>query len=188
METGYHIFREGGFTLSIIGRAHTGYDSDDLKREYRHMDNRSIDFHSGLKGSYVYENMEFNSFITSDIPGESDGKTLGLEAKIHKQIIPGKVILTPSAGITYVDSHYTDYFYGIKGNEAAKIDSIDSEYRGAGSVIYNVGGSLTYIYDANLSLSLIGGVDFYDSKIKNSPIVEKDTAYYLGGIFSYRFR
>ena len=187
-ELGYQLFSEDGMTLSLIGKFHLGYDSDDLEREYRAMDDRDYDFHIGLRSSYTYDNLEFTSFITQDISGESDGKTLGLEGKAHFHLIPEKVIFTPAVGMTYMDSSFVDYFYGIKGSEADKIDSVKGEYRGAGSMVYHLKGNLSYIYDENLTFTWINGMNFYDSKIERSPIVDKDWGYYTGGTFTYKFR
>ncbi len=186
-ELGYQLFSEDGMTLSLIGKFHMGYDSSDLEKKYQVMDDREYDFHIGLQSTYEYQNFEFISFITQDISGESDGKTLGMEGKVHLDLVPNKLIFTPSAGMMYVDSQFADYFYGIKGSEADKISGVD-KYNGAGSMIYNIRGNFTYIYDENLTFTWINGVNFYDSKIKNSPIVDKGQEYYTGGMFIYKFR
>lgn len=187
-ELGYHLFSEDGMTLSLIGKFHLGYDSDDLKKEYRAMDDRDFDFHIGLRSSYTYDNFEFTSFITQDVSGESDGKTLGMEGKVNFHLIPDKLTFTPAVGMTYMDSSFVDYFYGIKGSEADKINSVKGEYRGAGSVVYHLKGNLAYTYDENLTFAWINGVNFYDSKIERSPIVDKDWGYYTGGTFVYKFK
>jgi|GEM_PF-2295621 len=187
-ELGYHMFQEDGMTFSVIGKFNLGYDSDDLDREYRAMDDREYDFHLGVKSSYAYQNLEFVSFLTQDVSGESDGKTIGVEGKAHFHLIPDKIILTPAVGMTYADSSFVDYFYGIKGSEAEKINNVDGEYRGAGSMIYNLKANLTYIYDEDLTFAWINGLSFYDSKIERSPIVDKNYSYYTGGSFIYKFR
>lgn len=187
-EMGYHLFSEDGMTLSLIGRFNMGYDSDDLERKYRSMDDRDFDFHAGLKSTYEYENMEFTSFITRDVSGETDGMTVGMDGRIHLQVVPGRVVFTPVAGMTYADRHYVDYFYGVKGSEADKISGVDGEYRGAGSMIYHLRGNLSFIYDEDLTFIWLNGVDIYDSKIKNSPIVDKRYGYYTGGGFIYKFK
>ena len=187
-ELGYHLFQEEGMTLSLIGKFHLGYNSDDLKREYRAMGDREADFHLGLRSTYTYDNYEFTSFITQDLSGESEGKTLGMEGKVHFHLVPDKVILSPAVGMTYMDSHFVDYFYGVKGREADRIDSIEGEYRGAGSMVYNLKADLTYIYNEDLTFTWINGINLYDSKIERSPIVDKNYGYYTGGTFVYKFK
>jgi len=188
-EAGYTFYNEDGLKLSLIGKAHLGYDSSDLEREYRAMDDRDMDFHLGLKSVYSYENYELISFITGDISGESDGKTAGVQGRAKYQIVEGKLVFTPTIGATYADSGYVDYFYGVKGSEAREGNiNNGEEYRGAGSMIYTFNSALTYIYDESVSFSLIGGANLYDSKVANSPIVEKRYEYYGGGSFTYKFR
>ncbi len=188
-EVGYTFYNEDGLRLSLIGKAHLGYDSSDLESEYRAMDDRDMDFHLGLKSVYSHKNYELISFITGDVSGKSDGKIAGVQGRAHYQVIQGKLVFSPSIGATYADSGYIDYFYGVKGSEAIEGNiNNGEEYRGAGSMIYSFNSALTYIYDESLSFSLLGGANLYDSKVENAPIVDKRYEYFGGGSFSYKFK
>lgn len=186
-EMGYQLYSEDGMTLNLIGKLNLGYDSDDLKREYRVMDDRDYDFHVGLKSIYTYEKYEFTSFITQDISGESDGKTIGIEGRMTEQLVPGKIMIQPAIGATYMDHHYVDYFYGVKGSEASKIDGVE-RYGGAGTMVYSFKADVIYIYDEDLTFAWVNGINVFGSKIENSPIVDKKYGYYTGGTFIYKFK
>ncbi len=187
-EIGYDLYNEDGMKLSLIGKVHLGYDSDDLKDEYDAMEDRDFDFHLGIKTTYNYNIYKFVTFATGDVSGESDGKSFGFEGSARYTIANRNLYFIPSVGITYVDGNFVDYFYGVKGSEAlAGGINGGQEYRGAGDVIYGIKGTFSYIYNRDLSFQWINGVKLYGGNINNSPIVRKDYSVYTGLIVTYKF-
>ncbi len=187
-EVGYDFYKEDGMKLSLIGKVHLGYDSDDLKAEFDSMDDRAPDFHLGLKTTYDYEIYKFTTFATADVSGRSDGKLFGFEGRAKYTLIDEKLYFIPSIGASYGDKHFVDYFYGVKGVEAVDGGINDGqEYRGAGEMIYGIKGIISYIYDSDLSFQWINGVNFYGGNINNSPIVDKDYSVYTGVTITYKF-
>ena len=87
-----------------------------------------------------------------------------------------------------MDSSFVDYYYGVEEEEADRIEAIDSEYRGAGSMVYNLRGNITYIYNEDLTFTWLNGISLYDNKIERSPITDKKWSYYTGGMATYKFK
>lgn len=187
-EIGYDLYKEEGMKLGLMGKVHIGYDSEDLKDEYSAMEDRDFDFHLGMKTTYDYDIYKFVTFVTGDVSGESDGKSLGFEGSARYTLIDRKLYFIPAAGVTYVDGNYVDYFYGVKGSEAAS-GGINGgeEYRGAGDVIYGLKGTFSYIYNKDLSFQWVNGIKLYGGDISNSPIVRKDYSVYTGLFVTYKF-
>ncbi len=92
--------------------------------------------------------------------------------------------LTPIAGINWRSKQLNDYYYGVKASEAI-----------AGRPAYDVGGSIGYITGLQLDyqltekwtlLSLVN-IEWLDSEISDSPIVEDDysIAFVLGAMYEF---
>lgn len=187
-EVGYDFFNEDNMKLSLIGKAYRGYDSGDLEDEFDAMDDRDMDFHLGLRSSYSYNRYKFTTFATTDISGNSDGKTVGFEGSARFTLLDRKLYFSPAIGAVYTDKHFVDYFYGVTGSEAAE-GGINNgkEYRGTGEITYGIKGILSYIYNSDISFQWVNGVNYYGGNINNSPIVERDYSLYTGLIFTYKF-
>jgi outer membrane protein len=187
-EVGYDIFNEDNSKLSLIGKVYRGYDSSDLEDEFSAMDDRDMDFHLGLKTSYVHDIYKFITYGTVDVSDNSNGKILGFEGSARLTILDRKLYFTPAIGAVYADKHFVNYFYGVTESEAVEggINN-GNEYSGEAEMTYGVKGILSYIYNSDISLQWINGVNFYGSNINKSPIVERDYSLYTGLMVTYKF-
>lgn len=121
---------------------------------------------------------------TADASGNSKGQqfSLGLERSWR---IGQQVVLSPRVVATWQDSKTVDYYYGVRASEARPGRAA---YRGESGVNTELGLRSMYLFDRQHSVFLDVGVTRLNSKIKNSPLVDRssESNVFLG--YMYRFR
>ncbi len=165
---GYRALADENWTFDAIAKwRFDGYeedDSDDL--DGMHERRMSIDIGGEFAISGDWGTIK-TSFVTDSL-GRHDGQELRLS--YAKPFNVEKLRITPSAGVVWQSNNLTDYYYGVRTDEAR-----------AGRPAYNAGDAINWFtgiyanYQHDDKWSFIGGITYYwlDSEIHDSPIVSK---------------
>ena len=172
LETGWHFYQNEDIRLTVYGRYNlfTGYDSDDFKDSLKNMDNRKDDLHIGLRGRFFAgpTKLTFTGFISTDVLSESNGTLAGLE--IAQPVPLGKkTLMAPFVNMQYLSQNYTDYYFGIKDSESAKLVNINPYTPGSSYKIAAGIKGYSNITD-NIELIFSGEYNQYSDEISNSPL------------------
>jgi len=154
-----------------------GYDADDSSF-LAGMENRDFSLGLGIAAEYDWSFLDIKASVRRDVLNNSDG--LIAELSVGTDFIE-----TPSyavgleLGLSYYDSHYSDYYYGVLATEAT-----------AGRPAYEVDSTLNpsvqlggfYRLNQNWAITGIAKHTFFDSNIKDSPIIDAngETTFILG--------
>ena len=184
-ELGYEVFEGERFKVSAFTDFMGGYEVEggDLDKGYQDIEDRDLQFEGGLELTYrLPDDYEIAARVA--LGSEGNRYTLG-GSKLY--FIGEKTIIRPSVYATFNDSSYTDYYFGVTKDEAAKNDGIKKEYDAGSSQEYGV--ELMTEYDLNESFILVGfgGVKCLSGKIDESPIVDDNFIYEVGLGFKYKF-
>lgn len=147
-----------------------GYEQDDSP-VFEGMEDRDFSYAAGLGVNYNVDSWVFSVSGNADILGRFDGYQMtGSAGKTFR--IQGFMI-EPTIGVTYQDSNYVDYYYGVRTEEttltraAYKGDSaINTEVSLAVSTRRFLGGMTRFEI----------GATFFDDSISDSPITDDDMA------------
>ncbi|GLI55178.1 membrane protein [Propionigenium maris DSM 9537] len=184
-ELGYEAFETERFKVSAFADFMGGYEVEggDLDKGYQDIDDRDTQFEGGLELTYkLPEDYE----LTARIALGSEGNRYTLEgSKLY--FIGEKTIIRPSVYAAFNDSSYTDYYFGVTKDEAAKNEGIKKEYNAGSSQEYGI--ELMAEHDLNESFALVGfgGVKYLSGEIDDSPIVDNNFIYEVGAGFKYKF-
>jgi outer membrane protein len=168
---GYELFREKGFTLDAqLVPIFAGYEEDD-SAVFTGMEDRDFSYAAGVGLNYNTGSWVYSLSTNADILGKFDGYQTS--ARIGKQFRVDNFMIEPSVGVTYQDSNYVDYYYGVRPEET-------TTFRGA----YNGDSALnTEIRVAVSTRQFLGGMTrlevgatFFDDSISDSPLTDDDTA------------
>ena len=189
LEAGYHFYQNEDLRLTVYGRYNlfTGYDSDDFKDTLKNMDDRKDDLHVGLRGRFFLgpTKLTFTGFVSTDILNKSNGTLAGLE--IAQPVPLGKnTLLAPFVSMQYLSQNYTNYYFGITDNEAAKLPNTgpyvpDSSYK----ITTGVKG-YSDITD-NVELIFSGEYNQYSDEITNSPLTRGSSNFSILFGLNYKF-
>jgi len=112
--------------------------------------------------------LELRAF--ADILGRSNGFESSIGLGWRKVSGPGRVIFIPAVGMLYQNADQVDYYYGVRPEEARP-------WRPAypGASVFNPRASALFVYRVTRrwSLTTLVSVDFFDSEITSSPIVDQ---------------
>ena len=189
LKPGFKIYEEPEFNFSIIVDPLAGYfdgwyiNGSDMKEGYKNIDNRDYQFMYGLEANY---NFTDDIFGTLGYMWGSDGSK-GELAITHVKYLTDRLVFMPSFSLKYYDNKFVDYYVGVTKEEALKNSKIDREYNTNDS--FTAGITITFEYAATeqTTISVFGGYDYFDDKIADSPIVDKNGQFYGGIGLRYSF-
>lgn len=167
----YELFSEKGFTLDAqLVPVFAGYEEDD-SAVFTGMEDRDFSYAAGVGLNYNADSWVYSLSTNADILGKFDGYQAS--ARIGKQFRVDKFMIEPSVGVTYQDSNYVDYYYGVRPEEATAFrntyngdSALNTEVRIAVSTRQFLGGMTR----------LEVGATFFDDSISDSPLTDDDTA------------
>lgn len=121
--------------------------------------------------------------LAADTLGQSDGMVATLSWTGYRET--GALAWVPAAGIDWEDARLSRYYYGITANEAHR----------SGLAPYRPGATLTpwlqmawqYRFSERWQGFAAGRVNWLDSAVRNSPMVEKSLSYSFDLGLSYHF-
>ncbi|GLI56203.1 membrane protein [Propionigenium maris DSM 9537] len=186
LSIGYNFWKDDTWTLSAYVNPLGGFDVDrsEMDDGYNNLDRREYQFEGGLKAvaKTGWHDMRVQFHGTY---GEEGGH-LGT-AVFRPFEVNDKLTLTPRVSLTYFESDYVDYYFGVSQSEANRNSKIDKKYSpdGAYSAAFDLGAS--YALRDHITLTGFAGVEKLSSEIDDSPIVEEDVLYRVGVGFAYKF-
>jgi outer membrane protein len=160
---------DNDWELGLVGRVQTlglgVTDNDDLlglaEREWAVEAGPLI----GWRGSPVH--VQFRSYW--EVPNRHSGRTSEIEFSLPREFRRGHFV--PSLRISRMSDDYADYYFGVSAEEA---NPSRPEYRAGSAVNAWLGFTLGYELTPRWLLKSTVGVEFLDSEITDSPIVERD--------------
>lgn len=122
--------------------------------------------------------------LDKDISENSDGIVSEIEAQ---QLIPiiNNLYFGVNAGVKYMDSKYTNYYYGVKENEKTAVRDI---YNLSSDINKKAGISLIYFDNKKFTALISYEKEFLGENIKNSPIVDKNMRDTITFFAAYNFK
>ncbi len=189
LSIGYNFWKDDTWTLSAYVNPLGGFDMDrsEMDKGYDDLDMRDYQFEGGLKAvaKTGWHDMRVQFHGTY---GEEGGH-LGT-AVFRPFEVNDKLTLIPRISLTYFESDYVDYYFGVSQDEANRPRNykINDKYDpdGAYSVAFDLAAK--YALRDNVSLTAFAGVEKLSSEIGDSPIVEEDVLYRVGAGVIYKFK
>jgi len=174
----YVMLQSGDVEFSIQAKPRfEGYDDSDSD-VFDGMDERKSSLDLGFGIEYARDDWKLELSSLHDALGRSNGSELS--AGLSKVFRSGSFFIEPGIGLSYLDSDYVDYYYGVKSSE---VTSFRPRYKGNDAVNKNLGITVTTaaFFDG---LARFGFEHtWYDSDISDSPLTDEDTS--LSFFFSY---
>lgn len=101
--------------------------------------------------------------------------------------ITDRLVILPSISAKYYSDDFVDYYVGVTKKEVLENEKIKKEYKGDNS--FSLGASITaeYSITEQFIVSVFTGYEYFDEKISDSPLVDKDNQVYYGVGFRYSF-
>lgn len=189
VKVGYTLYKEDNFQFGAIINPLGGYfdgwtiKSKDMKNGYKNIKDRKSQFMYGVETSYMFdENVMGNiSYLWG-----SKGSTGKAELTYIKEL-NDRLIIMPSINFKYYNKKYLNYYIGVSKDEVTKNEKISKEYKTNDSFTAGVNLTVEYRITEQTTASIFGGYDYFDKKIKNSPIVNKKGQVYGGIGIRYSF-
>lgn len=179
---GYRLIKGPMWSLGPVFRPRfTGYQADD-SAALRGMDDRDWTLDLGAAWSWRTDYGLISAGWVTDVFGRHKGHELEFSYTIMFPLAGFDII--PSAAVQYQSSDLVDYYYGVDPDEARP-----------GRPAYEAGGAWNpYLrlavrrkLNERWSLLLGGQLDWFDSEIKDSPIVDDSRDFMLLGGLLYSF-
>ena len=163
----------------------SGYDDDDIDDTpiLNGMDERDSGFLLGLKVEWKTDMVNVNASWLTDVSGSSEGQRISLGIDKTWQINE-HISLTPHLSVTYLDSSYVDYYYGVAQHEVA---TNRPAYEADSAFQFEFGVRSMYLFNAKHAIFVDLGVTSLSSEIKDSPLVDSSTSEQIMLGYTYRF-
>ncbi len=166
---GIRYVTKSDWELGVIGRIQTlGFGSNDSD-ELLGLEPRSWAIEAGpLVGWRRWPvQIHFRSF--RGLTGDNDGITSEVEFSLPRKF--GRGHFVPSVKFIHMDDEYSDYYFGVSEQESTPTRP---EYHPGAITNTSVGFTLGYELTPQWLLSTTIGLEFLDSSVTASPIVERD--------------
>ena len=174
----YAMVQSGDVTFLIQAKPRfEGYDDSDGEI-FEGMDERKSSLDVGFGVNYARDDWKLELSTLHDVLDRSNGTELG--AGLSKVFRSGSFFIEPSIGLSYLESRYVDYYYGVKNSE---VTSFRPRYEGDSAVNKTLGVTVTTpaFFDGLTRLGIKH--TWYDSEISDSPLTDEDTS--LSLLFTY---
>jgi outer membrane protein len=166
---------------ALVGPSFDGYDPDDSDF-LDGMDERKLTVEGGVELDFRARPVSFSLSARHDLLSRHEGYQLEAEASTFHRI--GRVALVPSLAYTYWDENRSDYYFGVRGDEARE-----------GRPAYSLDGTSNWsaglfaAADVTPSIFLMLGAKyfFYDDDIADSPILDDDSTWRIFAGAGYQF-
>jgi outer membrane protein len=179
---GYRLYKDQQFSIDLLAEwMFRGYDPDDSD-DLSGMDDRDGSIEGGLSASYRDGwGVSTIRFVT-DVLGTHHGQELTFS--YGKPFFKRPWTLIPSVGVAFASRDLTNYYYGVRSDEAAPGRP---QYSPGQSYYPFVGLTTAYRFNEKWAASVSLRCDWLDSDITNSPIVNKDYQIKAIGGLMYTF-
>lgn len=179
---GYRLIKGKSWSIGPVFQPRfMGYEAGD-SRDLAGMDDRDWTLDLGAAWSWRTDYGQIAVSWVTDILGRHKGHEVDFSYTIMFPLAGFDII--PSAGVEYQSSNLVDYYYGVQPDE-----------RRAGRPAYEAHGAfdpyirlaVRRVLNERWTLLLGGQIDWFDSEIKDSPIVEDsyDLSLLAGLLYSF---
>jgi len=180
---GYTFYENKGINLGvIINPTILGYHND-ANLDLDGMEDRNMDFSSGLDFSYQFGPNKITSKILYDFFNQHNGYTLDIKYTRLFQLSNQDMIMS-YVGIEHFSSKKSTYYYGVRENEST---NNRSSYKLGGATNPYIG--VKVVYTLNKKWSILGQTEYkyLSGDIFNSPIVDSKYTFSgsLGVLYSW---
>ncbi len=156
---------------ALLNSAGSGFDDDDSDA-FSGMKKRKASIDLGLQLGYEVGPGAIEASLLADVSSTHKGYVFDMNYSQSMPLMGG--FFQPAAGFEILSEDFTDYYYGVKANEATatraayKADTAINPY-----LAYN------FVYPVNDKLKVIHGssIKKLDSDIKDSSIVDRSTTW-----------
>lgn len=166
---------------AYLGSSGLEYDQDDAD-VLKGMDKRDGSADLGLNADIHLGQGTLSTYFQHDISGAYDGYVAS--AKYFYPMQFDKLSFVPYAGLSYQNSDYVDYYFGVKEKEQT---ASRKGFKGAGDVSYQLGYKLVLPIAKNWDITQTAGYTRLGSNISDSPIVDSANQWVTGATVSYYF-
>lgn len=185
---GIKAYEEDGFSWSVIGEPLGGYfegwsiSNSDMDKGYNIKDRKSQ-----LMGG-LSMNFDFTEDTVGNINyiwGEHGSKG---EINLSKIIyINDRVAILPTLSFKYYDKEFLNYYVGVSQEEAIRSPKINKSYSTSASFSAGANIAIETNITEQLVINTFVGVEYFDDKISDSPIVRSNNQIYGGIGIRYTF-
>ncbi|ENM5777715.1 MipA/OmpV family protein [Vibrio mimicus] len=180
----YRFFGQTGDILNLstyLTGSGLSYDQDSAK-SVKGMDKRNATVDLGVNADIALGDGTVSTYFQHDIFNEHKGYKTGVN---YFHIVElGSVDFVPFAGISYQNSDYNNYYFGVKNKEAT---AQRKAYRAGGDFSYNLGYKLVYPINDRWEVTQTSTYTRLGSDIAHSPIVESANQWLVGATVAYHF-
>ena len=155
------------FSFAVKAEARfDGFEADD-DPIFAGMEDRDGGVFAGIRAEYKTDFANFVGEWQTDVSGNSDGSYGALGS--YWTIEAGRGEWVPKIALEYYDSSYTDYYFGVRPEEA----TTDRPAYSADSAIH-IDLGVDYSYKLTDRQQLIASLKYrhYDSAVKDSPLID----------------
>lgn len=185
---GFIFYKEPDFKASLIADPLGGYGDfaikkSDFNKGYEKLETRKTQFMGGLALDFKLDKTTIGH--AEYVFGNKGSKGNIKLNKVFK--LDDRFTFIPGLSFNYFDSKYMNYYIGLNENDVKNNTLIKNTYRGGDVISGGVSATLEIALTEQASLSIFGGYEHYDSKIKKSDIVKQNKQVYGGVGFRYSF-
>ncbi|MBN1568135.1 MAG: MipA/OmpV family protein [Acidobacteria bacterium] len=170
---GYGFIRTERFSANLYAQARFSGLESDSSPFLRGMENRKKSMDAGIELSYRRRPVGFRINYLGDVLGRSKGQEATFLVTSGVPLGRRGIVLA-GIGPGWLSKNHVDYYYGVRGNEAAPSRPA---YRGKAT--YNLDINITAIItlSAHWRWLTIVNREGFGGGIKDSPIVDRDASY-----------
>ncbi|ENM5746692.1 TPA: outer membrane protein OmpV [Vibrio mimicus] len=180
----YRFFGQTGDILNLstyLTGSGLSYDQDSAK-SVKGMDKRNATVDLGVNADIALGDGTVSTYFQHDIFNEHKGYKTGVN---YFHIVElGSVDFVPFAGVSYQNSDYNNYYFGVKDKEAT---AQRKAYHAGGDFSYNLGYKLVYPINDRWEVTQTSTYTRLGSDIAHSPIVESANQWLVGATVAYHF-
>ncbi len=179
---GYKLYEEPNFEFSVIGDFLGGYTDfairkSELKKGFNKIESRKTQLIGGFALDFKLDRTSIGH--ASYFYGKNGSKGSIKLNKIFQ--LNDRVSILPGISFNYYDSKYMDYYIGLDDEDVKNNLLIKKKYKGKDIISGGINTTVEISLTEQTSVSVFGGYEYYDSKIKKSDLV-KDNKQIYGGI------
>ncbi|MFC6360631.1 MULTISPECIES: MipA/OmpV family protein [Tatumella] len=184
-QAGYNLWKDDQDQFSLIITT-SGEEFKPGKNDYsdmKRLDKRHMTLMGGGMWQHTADWGVLKTSLTGDVLDESNG--LIWNTNWHYPLMIGGFSVNPGAGVSWNSAHQTDYYYGVSSAESAR--SGISRYHTGDSWNPYAEVSAIYPLTERWQLGFGGRYQWFDSAIKDSPMVAKSGQLMVWSGVSYTF-
>jgi outer membrane protein len=179
---GIHLYNDERLTINLLGayrfKAYESGDSADLPG----IKDRKGTVEAGIRASLRLALVTLSSHILTDVLDEHGGQEI--EFRVTKPFRWHRIFLASYLGISLLSDDFSTYYYGVDNTEAI---GGRSTYDLGWTVNWQAGLGLRAGLNKNIMLNSALGVELFDQKISDSPIVDQGTRFFAMLGITYMF-